>query len=98
INAFFAANFLSVVLAVVLPVDTLSGEIDSGVIQTIAAKPVPRAEIVVGKWAGHLTLAPQLIAELKKLGREDIMVVVGGVIPPADIQPLLDAGVAAVYP
>ncbi|MFN9250382.1 MAG: methylmalonyl-CoA mutase family protein, partial [Brevundimonas sp.] len=48
--------------------------------------------------AGHLTLAPQLIAELKRLGREDIMVVVGGVIPPADVQPLLDAGVAAVYP
>ncbi|HEV2083096.1 MAG TPA: methylmalonyl-CoA mutase [Brevundimonas sp.] len=48
--------------------------------------------------AGHLTLAPELIAELKKLGREDIMVVVGGVIPPADVQPLLDAGVAAVYP
>ena len=48
--------------------------------------------------AGHLTLAPELIAELKKLGREDIIVVVGGVIPPADVQPLLDAGVAAVYP
>jgi len=48
--------------------------------------------------AGHMTLAPELIAELKKLGREDIMVVVGGVIPPADVQPLLDAGVAAVYP
>lgn len=48
--------------------------------------------------AGHLTLAPALMAELKKLGREDIMVVVGGVIPPADVQPLLDAGVAAVYP
>jgi ABC-type transport system involved in multi-copper enzyme maturation permease subunit len=57
IIGFFAANFLAVVLAVVLPVDTLSGEIDSGVIQTIAAKPVRRAEIVLGKWAGHLTLA-----------------------------------------
>jgi Cu-processing system permease protein len=55
--AFFAANFLSVVLAVVLPVDTLSGEIDSGVIQTIASKPVGRAEIVFGKWVGHLTIA-----------------------------------------
>jgi ABC-type transport system involved in multi-copper enzyme maturation permease subunit len=55
--AFFAANFLSVVLAVVLPVDTLSGEIDSGVIQTIASKPLGRAEIVLGKWAGHLTIA-----------------------------------------
>jgi len=48
--------------------------------------------------AGHLTLAPELLAELKKLGREDILVVVGGVIPPSDVQPLLDAGVAAVYP
>jgi methylmalonyl-CoA mutase len=48
--------------------------------------------------AGHLTLAPALLAELKKLGRADIMVVVGGVIPPADVQTLLDAGVAAVYP
>jgi ABC-type transport system involved in multi-copper enzyme maturation permease subunit len=55
--AFFAANFLSVVFAVVLPVDTLSGEIDSGVIQTIASKPVRRGEIVLGKWAGHLSLA-----------------------------------------
>ena len=48
--------------------------------------------------AGHLTLAPALIAELKKLGRSDIMVTVGGVIPPADVQTLLDMGVAAVYP
>jgi ABC-type transport system involved in multi-copper enzyme maturation permease subunit len=55
--SFFAANFLSVVFAVVLPVDTLSGEIDSGVIQTIASKPVGRGEIVLGKWAGHLSLA-----------------------------------------
>lgn len=48
--------------------------------------------------AGHLTLAPELIAELQKLGRSDIMVVVGGVIPPEDVQRLLDAGVAAVFP
>nr|WP_313427588.1 methylmalonyl-CoA mutase [Brevundimonas diminuta] len=48
--------------------------------------------------AGHLTLAPELIAELAKLGRPDIMVVVGGVIPPSDVQPLLDMGAAAVYP
>ena len=57
ILAFFAANFLSVVFAVVLPVDTLSGEIDSGVIQTIAAKPISRGEIVLGKWVGHLSMA-----------------------------------------
>jgi methylmalonyl-CoA mutase len=48
--------------------------------------------------AGHLTLMPELKAELEKLGRGDIMIVVGGVIPPQDVQALLDAGAAAVYP
>ncbi len=48
--------------------------------------------------AGHLTLVPELKAELAKLGREDIMIVVGGVIPPSDVQPLIDMGAAAVYP
>ncbi|GAA0388353.1 methylmalonyl-CoA mutase [Brevundimonas terrae] len=48
--------------------------------------------------AGHLTLVPELKAELAKLGREDITIVVGGVIPPSDVQPLLDMGAAAVYP
>ncbi|MDA0743280.1 MAG: methylmalonyl-CoA mutase [Proteobacteria bacterium] len=48
--------------------------------------------------AGHLTLVPELKAELAKLGREDIMIVVGGVIPLSDVQPLLDMGAAAVYP
>ena len=47
--------------------------------------------------AGHKTLLPQLIEELKELGREDIMVVAGGVIPPQDYQCLFDAGVAAVF-
>ncbi len=47
--------------------------------------------------AGHKTLAPQAIAELKKLGREDILVVVGGVIPPDDYDFLKKAGVAAVF-
>ena len=48
--------------------------------------------------AGHLTLVPELRAELEKLDREDIMVVVGGVIPPGDFQELYDAGAAAIYP
>ncbi|WP_312137616.1 methylmalonyl-CoA mutase [Brevundimonas sp.] len=48
--------------------------------------------------AGHLTLVPELKAELAKLGREDIMIVVGGVIPPSDVQPLIEMGAAAVYP
>ncbi|MEY4555314.1 MAG: hypothetical protein RL093_433 [Pseudomonadota bacterium] len=48
--------------------------------------------------AGHLTLVPELRAELEKLGRPDIMIVVGGVIPPSDVQTLIDMGAAAVYP
>ena len=47
--------------------------------------------------AGHKTLIPQLIEELKKLGREDIVVFAGGVIPPKDYQYLYDRGVAAVF-
>ena len=47
--------------------------------------------------AGHKTLLPQVIEELKKLGREDIMVTAGGVIPPQDYQFLFDAGVAAIF-
>ena len=48
----YAANFLSMLLASLLPVDALSGEIDSGVMQTLASKPLRRWEIVVGKWLG----------------------------------------------
>ena len=47
--------------------------------------------------AGHKTLVPQVIQELEKLGRPDIMVVVGGVIPPQDYQFLYDAGAAAIF-
>lgn len=47
--------------------------------------------------AGHKTLVPQVIEELKKYGREDIMVIVGGVIPHQDYQYLFDSGAAAVY-
>jgi methylmalonyl-CoA mutase len=47
--------------------------------------------------AGHKTLVPQVIEELKKLGREDIMVIVGGVIPAQDYQFLYDAGAVAVF-
>ena len=47
--------------------------------------------------AGHKTLVPQVIEELKKYGREDIMVIVGGVIPSQDYQFLFDAGAVAVF-
>jgi methylmalonyl-CoA mutase len=47
--------------------------------------------------AGHLTLVPELRAALEELGRTDIMVVVGGVIPPADVPTLREMGAAAVF-
>jgi methylmalonyl-CoA mutase len=47
--------------------------------------------------AGHKTLIPQVINELKRLGREDILVIAGGVIPPQDYQFLYDAGVVAIF-
>ncbi len=48
--------------------------------------------------AGHLTLVPELRAELERLGRGDIMVAVGGVIPPQDHPALKAAGAAAIFP
>ena len=48
--------------------------------------------------AGHLTLVPELKAELTKQGRPDIMIVVGGVIPPQDFDALRKAGAAAIFP
>ena len=47
--------------------------------------------------AGHKTLVPQLIAELKQLNREDILVIVGGVIPAQDYPFLYQAGVAGIF-
>ena len=46
---------------------------------------------------GHKTLVPQLIEELRRLNRPEILVVAGGVIPPGDFPKLLEAGCAAVY-
>ncbi|WP_262027497.1 methylmalonyl-CoA mutase [Microvirga sp. Mcv34] len=48
--------------------------------------------------AGHLTLVPELKAELAKFGRDDIMIVVGGVIPPQDFDALYQAGASAIFP
>ena len=47
--------------------------------------------------AGHKTLVPQVLSELKTYGREDIMVIAGGVIPPQDYQFLFDAGVVGIF-
>jgi methylmalonyl-CoA mutase len=48
--------------------------------------------------AGHLTLVPALKAALEKAGRPDIMIVVGGVIPPQDFEALYQAGASAIFP
>jgi ABC-type transport system involved in multi-copper enzyme maturation permease subunit len=53
----YAGNFLAVLLAVLLPVDALSGEIDSGVMQTLASKPIRRSDILLGKWLGYGLIA-----------------------------------------
>ena len=47
--------------------------------------------------AGHKTLVPQIIEELKKYGREDIMVIVGGVVPKQDYEYLFKAGAVAIF-
>jgi methylmalonyl-CoA mutase len=48
--------------------------------------------------AAHLTLVPELKAELTRQGRPDIMIVVGGVVPPQDFQAIKDAGAQAIFP
>lgn len=48
--------------------------------------------------AGHLTLVPELKAELQKYGRDDIMIVVGGVVPQQDFEELFKAGASAIFP
>ena len=52
---------------------------------------------VSSRAAGHKTLVPQIVAELAKLGREDIVVIVGGVIPHQDYDDLYKAGAAAIF-
>jgi len=58
----YATNFLAVMTAVLLPVDTLSGEIASGTIQTVASKPIRRSQIVLGKWLGFVVIVGAYLA------------------------------------
>ena len=60
----FASNFLMIMMAVLLPVDTLSGEIASGVLQTVASRPIRRRDIVLGKWVGHWIVMTAYVALL----------------------------------
>ena len=58
----YAANFLTIMTAILMPVDTLSGEIASGVIQTLASKPIRRSTIVLGKWLAHVCVLAGYLA------------------------------------
>jgi ABC-type transport system involved in multi-copper enzyme maturation permease subunit len=77
----YATNFLTLMTAVMLPVDTLSGEIASGVAQTVASKPIRRSEIVLGKWLGFVLLALGYLA-LMAGGVLAIGRLIGHVTPP----------------
>lgn len=56
IAGLYASNFLSVVFAVIAPVDALSGEIASGIMQTLASKPIRRDQILLGKWLAYFIM------------------------------------------
>ena len=77
----YAVNFLTVLTAVLLPVDTLSGEIASGVMQTLASKPIRRSEILLGKWLAYAVIVAFYLA---LLGGGVLLVgrVIGGFVPP----------------
>jgi ABC-type transport system involved in multi-copper enzyme maturation permease subunit len=62
VAGFYVVNFLVTAVAILLPIDSLSGEIGSGVIQTLASKPVDRAAIVVGKWLAYLLMTAAYLA------------------------------------
>jgi ABC-type transport system involved in multi-copper enzyme maturation permease subunit len=76
----YAVNVLTVMTAAFLPIDTLSGEIASGVLQPVAARPIRRSTIVLGKWLGHgIVVACYLLAMIG--GIVAIGWTVAGVVP-----------------
>ena len=81
IAALYAANFLVVMTSVLVTIDTLSGEIGSGVIETLCTKPRSRASVVVGKWLGCLALLA-VYATVLCGGVLLVARLVGGFVPP----------------
>jgi ABC-type transport system involved in multi-copper enzyme maturation permease subunit len=77
----YATHFLTLMTAVLLPVDTLSGEIASGVVQTLASKPVRRSTIVLGKWIAFSLVVVGYLAVVAG-GVLLIARVLGGFTPP----------------
>jgi ABC-2 type transport system permease protein len=83
--ALYAANFLIVMTSVLVAVDTLAGEIGSGVIEALCTKPIPRAAVVLGKWLGCWALLV-LYAAVLCGGVLLVARVVGGYTPPNAAQ------------
>jgi Cu-processing system permease protein len=83
----YAATFLAMMAAVVFALDTLAGEIGSGVIETLCTKPIRRSSILLGKWLGCVGLVSGftllLLGGVLLIGRA-----IGGVTPPHVLQPL----------
>jgi ABC-type transport system involved in multi-copper enzyme maturation permease subunit len=77
----YAVNFLVVMTAVLLPLDTLSGEISSGVMQTLASKPIRRSEILLGKWLAYVGIVIGYLAAMAG-GVVGVGYVLSGVVPP----------------
>lgn len=79
--ALYAANFLVVMTSVLVTIDTLAGEIGSGVIETLCTKPLPRASVAIGKWLGCLALLA-VYAALLCGGVLLVARLVAGYVPP----------------
>lgn len=80
-SGLYAVNFLLVMMAILTPVDTLSGEIASGAIQSLVTKPMRRSEIVLGKWLGFFLLTAGYLL-LMAGGVILIARVIGGLVLP----------------
>ncbi len=93
----YVANFLTLAFSVLLPVDSISGEIDSGIIETIASKPVSRVTIVLGKWLAFLAMAGAYLLFVA-LGVVLLVRLFTGFVPPhlATVLPLLLLGAATL--
>jgi len=84
----YAVNFLGVIMAVLTSVDTVSGEITSGTIQTLVSKPVRRWEILLGKWLGF-TIMLSLYLFMLAGGVIAIVYFISGYTPPNMLRGLL---------
>ena len=92
---FYAVNFLMIMTAVLVPVDTLSGEISSGVMQTLASKPLYRLQIILGKWIGF-SLILALYLGLMAGGVVLIGKILAGVTPPRIFTGILLMGLEGI--